>query len=448
MSQMLSRSSAVFVVPSRPLAAQQRRRLVCIYKVSCYSFVILILLILTLQLPSLRSPVKLFWFPGLYLWFMTSVITSIIGYFFYKAKKAIDEYRAQQKLVHSTLSYPQRLAMNGVLDCLLPWWIKPLEVTVYLPSQIDVHDALQEQKGMEQASPTAIAEHTVVEAAASIVRIGVSLLGAMTLTLVGDNGKKVMLTFRTQHGGLSRYTALIAYLALVGNGAYISRTNILQTLYQSMADKASSFDRDRLRIQKEINTYARSNGLIPLELFENDKTLSNQAAWRLSPLCVVEDGASLVLDHWYHTVMEAQEYHVDMPIEALREGYQKVIEACSRGFLTKHMQEHDIWNWAHPLFFEYRNKYLTVLEYAAQQEYKESQKNLGRQNECLTQSALLYEKCALIAVEGIANSERGKRNLEKCLAIYEHSFNDKKSAKKVKNAYEKRFTRSTSQSQA
>ena len=130
----------------------------------------------------------------------------------------------------------------------------------------------------------------------------ISLFGTVTLSLGGANGRKMVMTFSRQQSGY-RYAALIAYLA---DGGWMVRENILNAVYRKMADKASSFDRDRHRITKLINDSSRSHGLLPIELFENKKEPSKQALWRLSPLCVVEQEVSRLLNMWSRTIEEAQ----------------------------------------------------------------------------------------------------------------------------------------------
>jgi len=69
--------------------------------------------------------------------------------------------------------------------------------------------------------------------------------------------------------------------------------------------------------------------------------------------------------------------------------------------LAQHLHEHKIWRWAKEQYFEYRDIYLTILEYAAEGEIKAGRLRPDIQMECLLRAAHLYQRCALTAIKAV-----------------------------------------------
>lgn len=445
MTQWPSQSEAVVVLPARPLTTQ-RGRLICIYKICWYSLALFFILGLSIQLSVSGDSLHLIGSTKLYL----SGLDGLMFFLFVKAKWTLDEFRVQQQMFGVASPRRQhRASISKMLDALFPyfflWWVNPLDIAVYPPSRVIVREA---GEGVQEQGEQAPAWHTtrpgscVVEALSPVVRIMISLFDTVTLSLIGANGKKMVMTFNKQHVG-HRYAALIAYLA---NGGWMVREHILNAVYRKMADQASSFDRDRHRIAQLVNDMARCHGLMPVELFENKKEPSKQAMWRLSALCVVEHDVSCLLDVWSRRIEEAQATNAMIPLEALREGYRQVIEGYSKGFLARYLSEPDLWRWAYASFFAYRKQCLDILEYAARQEYRAGQQHPEHQKEYFVRAAKLYEKCAMIAIEAIPDRQRGEQNLRKCLNIYEHDLQNSRAAGEANKRYKKQRNRSVSSS--
>ncbi len=431
MNRLLDQSDAVFVVPSRPAAERRRYRRTCTWKAICYAFqaagLICLLVDISFGLP-LSGPAALLF------------VFTLICYFACKTLLAIRENRLESTL---TSSKPQRLtSWWATLDLLLPWPMNPLEVTVYPPSQLDLPDSADEHSSARQQSPqAAVPVKSAVEAASAIVHIGISLLGKLTILLYGANGQKVEISFKTKQSGQSRYAALIAYLAVIGKCSWITRIDILRAIYRTVANASSSFDTDRLRIQELIDAVARSSGLIPVKLFEKGKNELNEPAWRLSSLCEVDVAAFDVLLYWFPRIIAVQTNQMDIELGELRRVSKHVIQAYADGYLTQHLHEHEIWSWAKEQYFEYRNIYLTILEYAAEGEIKAGRLRPDIQMECLLRAAHLYERCALTAITAIPDTQRGERYLGRCLEIYRDRLHDSQAAARAKEAYDRQLKR-------
>ncbi len=339
------------------------------------------------------------------------------AYFLLKTKLAIDEYRLENRVARAeSSSNPEPIALTKSLFLLFPWWfdgyLSPFTVVIHPPEE-----TITKQGGI-----------VTRKFASPVICIRIRLFSTFGITLVGADDTHVEITLKKRE---QRYAALIALLAVHINVKEVTREMILNTLYSNFADPGDSFDKDRKRILKYLNSAILEAGLLPIkheDLFVNFKNASNEAIWELSSLCEVD--TLPLLRHWDKTVQNAKDNGVVLDRAEVRQACTQVRQHYTKGLLTTYLQEDNlerdkVWWWVKESFYTHRNSVVSLLMYAAGLEIAAANKQLSENREAfLQQAANYYEHCMVLLLTGIPDTVKGKQALELCQKIYYQIQND------------------------
>ncbi|MBA2391405.1 MAG: hypothetical protein H0V70_01515 [Ktedonobacteraceae bacterium] len=397
----------------------------------------------------------------LYFWLLLLLVVSTI-WILSQTKRAFRDLHGLRSLHRMTPQQRSEFALQKFLRLSLPVWLSP-SIT-YDPTPKELLTVLREREqaitGQTQAIVAALVEDDDAEEEEEeqpSFHFLLTLTDRLSLSILGSSGKQ--LTIRLNDAGASQ----VGFLATHGQGEWTAREEFFKK-YLYTIGQDNLFTRHHKRTNAQINARAQKEGFFPQRAVEQDQentdvdtssALSNEdehdeetaateeqenqheeinlfehkkegldSFWRLTPLCSIE--VFPFLRSFFQQVKRAQALPEDptlLSLEELRQGCHHLMEEYGLGFLADHIKENDdLWHWALPLYQEYREQCLSILNYAIVREstFLETLTDPKEKHAVITSIAQLYGWSAIVAT-GLDLKDGGlfsEEDIKKSLSYY------------------------------